>query len=303
MITIFAYLLLYAAVFSLWLPLRLPLPLRFPLPLWGLLTGAACLTGLLTRQLEVLAVLPVLVLFYALYLHRGLNSPVRPPEKAAISTRSRQIIVLSTILLLSFTLGAHTFTDFHNLLVVSDMVLSPNAVPFTMYLNFDKALVGLLLLGLTHRLVASLTAWKAIFRQTLPFAVVFSLLVLLAAVLLHKVVFEPKLPAFLPLWSVNNLLFVCTAEEAFFRGFIQKNLTSAFQHHPQGARGALLVASLLFGFAHYAGGIAFSIWGTLAGLGYGWIYQKTGYIEAAIITHFLLNLLHIVFFTYPALSG
>ena len=48
------------------------------------------------------------------------------------------------ILLLSFGLGAHAIPYFHNLKLLSSAVISKNAVPFTLYLNFDKALVGLL---------------------------------------------------------------------------------------------------------------------------------------------------------------
>ena len=38
------------------------------------------------------------------------------------------------------------------------------------------------------------------------------------------------------------------------------------------------------------------------GLGYGWVYLRTERIEASILTHFLLNCIHFVFFTYPALA-
>jgi hypothetical protein len=41
---------------------------------------------------------------------------------------------------------------------------------------------------------------------------------------------------------------------------------------------------------------------TIAGLGYGWIYQRTGRIEASILTHFALNAVHFFAFSYPALQ-
>ncbi|WP_378954884.1 type II CAAX prenyl endopeptidase Rce1 family protein [Pelosinus sp. sgz500959] len=70
----------------------------------------------------------------------------------------------------------------------------------------------------------------------------------------------------------SKLLFVCIAEEGFFRGFIQKDLAVMFQSSTWGNWLAIVITSLIFRFAHYAGGIAYSIWGTIAGLGYGWIY-------------------------------
>jgi len=41
----------------------------------------------------------------------------------------------------------------------------------------------------------------------------------------------------------------------------------------------------------------------VAGIGYGWAYRRTGRIEASILTHFSLNSLHFLLFTYPALAA
>ena len=39
---------------------------------------------------------------------------------------------------------------------------------------------------------------------------------------------------------------------------------------------------------------------TIAGAGYGWVYWRSGNrIEASILAHFLLNMTHILLFTYP----
>lgn len=40
---------------------------------------------------------------------------------------------------------------------------------------------------------------------------------------------------------------------------------------------------------------------TLASLGYGWAYQRSGRLEVAILAHFGLNLLHLTLFIYPML--
>jgi membrane protease YdiL (CAAX protease family) len=64
---------------------------------------------------------------------------------------------------------------------------------------------------------------------------------------------------------------------------------------------ALTLSSVLFGLSHLGGGLLYSALATMAGFGYGWVYQRTGAIEASIGVHFLVNALHFVFFTYPAL--
>ena len=101
------------------------------------------------------------------------------------------------------------------------------------------------------------------------------------------------------MWA--NLLFTCTAEEALFRGLLQHQLTKHFINISAGKWIAVTVAALLFGLAHIGGGWLYVAIATVAGFGYGMVYQLTGRIEASIICHFGLNLTHILFFTYPAL--
>jgi membrane protease YdiL (CAAX protease family) len=63
-----------------------------------------------------------------------------------------------------------------------------------------------------------------------------------------------------------------------------------------------VLAALAFGLAHYQGGVAYVILSSLAGLFYGWAYLQTGRLEAPVLTHFLLNFLHLTLFSYPALA-
>jgi hypothetical protein len=114
--------------------------------------------------------------------------------------------------------------------------------------------------------------------------------------------FEPKFPAEAAQWAGVNLLFVCVAEEALFRGFIQAQLQRVWEGRAWGPGLALGVAAGLFGLAHAAGGATYVALATVAGLGYGWIYRRTQRIEASILTHFALNAVHFFAFTYPALE-
>ncbi|WP_419656688.1 putative CAAX protease family protein [Desulfosarcina variabilis str. Montpellier] len=51
-----------------------------------------------------------------------------------------------------------------------------------------------------------------------------------------------------------------------------------------------------------AADLKYVILATAAGWGYGIIFQRTGSIDASIMTHFGLNTTHFIFFTYPALA-
>ena len=62
-----------------------------------------------------------------------------------------------------------------------------------------------------------------------------------------------------------------------------------------------MLASILFGLAHAPAGWQWMLLAGLAGVGYGLAYRFGG-LGAAIATHFGLNVLHFLFFTYPMLA-
>ena len=98
---------------------------------------------------------------------------------------------------------------------------------------------------------------------------------------------------------ISNLFFTCIAEEGLFRGFFQEYLSSFKYKYAEYV--AILIPAVFFGAIHFPGGIKYVILATVAGSLYGWIYKVTRRIEASMLAHFMLNLTHILFFTYPAL--
>ena len=201
---------------------------------------------------------------------------------------------------MAILLAAHKLPFFHNLLVIDQVVLKPGTMPFTMYINGDKIFAGgLLLYFLIPR--NTLSAWN--FWQRSFFLAVggSACLLFVPAVLSGILAFSPGFPEFSWLWAINNLFFVSMAEEAFFRGFLQTQFVRFCDDKGWQRPWGIAITALLFGFAHYAGGFAYSFWGTCAGLLYGWLYEKYGQIEAAIAGHFMLNALHFFLFSYPLL--
>lgn len=221
--------------------------------------------------------------------------------RADLSPRVKGILA---ILLLGGAVGLmlHQLPGFANRRVLSAVRFTPDAVPFSLYLNFDKTLVGLFVLGWGAARVSGVRQWWEIGRRSMPIAAALILVVLGLSLACGYVRFAPKYPHATPLWMAINLLAVCTAEEALFRGFIQTELTKLWSRWSRGAWAAVIAASALFGLAHAAGGATYVALATVAGLGYGWIYQRTGRIEGSILTHFALNTVHFLLFTYPALA-
>jgi len=103
-------------------------------------------------------------------------------------------------------------------------------------------------------------------------------------------------------WVLKNLFFTVLAEEILFRGLIQREIAKRVQNKYR-AEIAVIVASVLFGLAHFAGGPEYVILASVAGVLYGYTYKITGRIEAPIITHLLLNSAHFIFFAYPYSIG
>jgi uncharacterized protein len=203
--------------------------------------------------------------------------------------------------IVALLLANHALPGFNNLRVFDHVRFSPESAPFTMYLNFDKTTVGLV----TYIFFVKHIDVKGLRKSDV--LLVLGVLGILLAVMLplalgaHYVKFDPKFPARGWLWILNNLFFVCVAEECLFRGFVQGGLErfqlrSPFQHLP------LLTSSVFFGLYHYEGGLTYIVFATIAGAFYGFAYTRTKRIEAAIVVHFGLNLTHFLFFSYPSLG-
>jgi membrane protease YdiL (CAAX protease family) len=195
----------------------------------------------------------------------------------------------------------HAVPGFDNPRVLHEQVLTPDAVPYTKYLNYDKGLAGLLLLGLYAPALArgdeglrhfTGFAW----RVTVLIAVVMAL-----SLAVGYVRWEPKLPSWWPVWTWSMVVLTAFAEEMVFRGLLQSWIETWLGGTSRAAVLAVIIAGGLFGLAHAAGGPLYVVLATVAGLGYGWIFSSTRSIGAAIAAHAGLNTVHFFLFTYPAL--
>ncbi len=216
--------------------------------------------------------------------------------------RWQRIAAGAALLALAAGLMLHRLPGFNNPRVISAVRFSADAIPFTLYLNYDKTLVGLFILGWCHSRLAHVAEWRAMLATAAPRAGCVIAVIFVLSLAMGYVRFELKFPPVIWLWLWVNLCFTCLAEEALFRGFIQAQLQHLWRRWSWGTWLALGVAAGLFGLAHAAGGAAYVALATVAGLGYGWVYQRTQRIEASILTHFALNTAHFLAFTYPALQ-
>ncbi|MDE9427946.1 CPBP family intramembrane glutamic endopeptidase [Xenorhabdus bovienii] len=206
-------------------------------------------------------------------------------------------IITEVLLLISVVLlFMHYIPGFNNLKYLDKVQVGPLSAPFSMYFNFDKALIPFILLFCMPSLFTRKPVAEAFPHVWAALIVAIPALLGLATELGGLSV-ELHLPSWFPAFVVANIFFVSLAEEALFRGYLQQKLSQWMNPYL-----ALVITSLIFGAAHFAGGSLLMIFATLAGLIYGLAWMWSGRLWVAVAFHVSLNLGHLLFFTYPVKS-
>jgi len=207
------------------------------------------------------------------------------------------ILIGISLLLAGFVL--HHIPGFTTWLAIDHVKISAAMRFYAMPLNFDKVIAALLVYSLSTLIVDEKTIDKTAFTQSLLILIACILVILVPAILTDYIQFDPKIPGILPIWALNNFLFVCFSEEVIFRGFLQSTIQKYLPNKTKYAILSIILASIIFGLAHYKDGQIFMALAAICGLFYGYAYYKTGRVLCAMLVHFSLNLTHILFFTYP----
>lgn len=213
--------------------------------------------------------------------------------------QAKPLIYIGHIAVILWVIGLilHLYPGINNLLVLDQVSSGPLSRPFTLYFNIDKPMLIFALLILVPNILSNNEYnWHGISLSRAQKSMIGGGLVTLPllAWALQLVKPELTLPSWWWIFAINNLIFTCVAEEVLFRGYIQGFLCKKLAPSI-----AIIIASVLFGLAHAAGGPMFIIIATLTGVLYGLSYYWTRKITIAIVVHFAFNLLHLLFFTYP----
>jgi membrane protease YdiL (CAAX protease family) len=263
---------------------------------WFAALTAAIVAAYFTGALQDTAILWIALLAAAAWMYRWRKS-------SASSSRAQRLIAAVAFSLMALAMGLALLPGFPRVILVEDLVLSPGAMPYTLGLGFPKVVGGILILGIIHQeRVRSWREFGAVLRRAAPIYAVTAILVMLLTLGLGYVKFDPKWSLLFLVWAPVNLFFTCLAEEAFFRGFLLRELSEIGANRQRALAIAFGVSAILFGMVHLAGGWKYALAATIAGLGYGWAYHRTQRVEAGMAVHFALNATHFLLFTYPALA-
>jgi uncharacterized protein len=283
--TLVVYGLLTSAFLSIWLPQSFNQATR--IPIWIILSGISAGFGLYYGIVELGGIVYLAALTAVSYLATQHNLKV-------------YIRFLSGLAVIGLVIGLflHKAPFFKNPLVFNEFFLSDRSSAYKQYWNFDKAAAGLILLAYFGDICRSTQDWKTLVRLSSTISMVTILLSLSLALIFGHIKIDITLSSAYFVWAWANLFFTCVSEEMLFRGFVQKHL-SALSDKNLFKVGIVAFVGILFGLGHFAGGATYVILASIAGIGYGYTYHVTDRIESAVLTHFLLNSAHFLFFTYP----
>jgi membrane protease YdiL (CAAX protease family) len=282
------FLFLLTAVLGLWMHRAI----------WSSALVAAVVAGYFSGALHGLAALWIALLAaLALAYHHvraNTGSPNRPVWQALVGL---------LFFIYALAMGLALLPGFTRVVLVDAAALAPGAAPYDIAVGFPKVVTGILILGLINPvLVRSWSELGRVLVRTVPVFAATALAALAAVLLMGYTAFAPKWTAVFLLWAPINLFFTCLSEEAFFRGFVQHELSRVGSRPALAAGFALGIAAILFGLAHFAGGPLYVFAAAIAGVGYGWAFLRTGKIEGAMAVHFGVNATHFLLFTYPRLA-
>jgi membrane protease YdiL (CAAX protease family) len=254
------------------------------IPLWIVFLSAAMVSGVINHYVEWIGILWI-VIFGLLSYSTNYTAQCR-------WTNYRLVHVLHFILM-------GKLPGFHNPDIVTNMQFSAEGVPFTHRLNLDGISVGIILLAVFCNPVRTWNEWALILRKSAPIIAMTLIVMFGVGLWMNYVAVDVKFIPYTLVFLIANFLFTCVMEESFFRGFLQENFSKVLAKWKYAAAFSIGFAALLFGLAHYQGGLLYVALATLAGLFYGYAKYRVKHIEAAILTHFSVNAVHFIGFTYP----
>lgn len=272
--------LLLGAVLSLWV--------RRDLALWVL--ALSVVVAHYTGALDFAAPLWIALLGVVAYLYAS---------RTGLQKQALRLVFL----LYAVALGLLLIPGFPRTVLVEHLVLSSGALPYDLSVGFAKIVTGIFILAFMHpERVRSWRELAGVLVRVAPVFLATALIVMVLTLSLGYVKFDPKISTLFVTWALVNLFFTCLSEEAFFRGFLQREIAQMGSNPKVSGMLALAIASLAFGLVHLGGGWKYALAATLAGVGYGIAYQRTQRIEGSMAVHFGLNATHFLLFTYPALA-
>lgn len=259
--------------------------------LWGSFLALSFIFAYIGKLIDLKILVALALLGGA---HLALTSKIRG---------AMRLVVLGVAFFISIALLGHFFPGFHNWKLAENIQISKDAYPYSLYLNYDKPFIGFFPLAISIPLLSRMHL-HSVLLKTITLSALGVMILMVLSLYLHLVEIDLKFPHISAIWLIANLFFVTIPEEAFFRGFLQREIDETLNAKWSGTV-AVISVSLLFALIHFTfvRDFGFLSLAFIASLIYGGVYQATRSIESSIFCHYFFNVIHFFCFTYPALKG
>ena len=209
-----------------------------------------------------------------------------------------QISSFVLICILGSMLLKHQISGFNNYAVIETNV-SNDGVPYSLWFNKDSIILGLSLIIVFYK-PKSFSAKD--FVRFVYATIIGTLLLISMALLLDLVRVDVKYVSFFGIWIVFNIAYVLV-EEACFRLFLLESIIRLYKGR-YNIIIASVVVSIIFALKHYFyGNVSYVFLTFIASLVYSYVYIYCGRrFEISSLCHLSVNIVHMLFFTYPFLS-
>lgn len=219
-------------------------------------------------------------------------------DEIPLGKRFSKKSLFAVLFILGFLMLHHMLPGFNAWKVVKNVKLSKESKSFDLRYYFESGAFAFLLIGIGAMATRTREAWTHLLKK-FPIDILITAIILFpTAYFLHGIVLDIKISAIFPLWMIKNLFLVSLPEECFFRGFLQKELALYLGNRRFGQLTAIVITSIVFGLFHFQGGANYMLLTAIAGLLFGWVYNRRKTIESAVLVHFTVNLIHLFFFRF-----
>jgi len=249
-----------------------------------------CLVGFLPPLISAL------LFIYSIGLYSLRSSPLQDKSIAIVS-------LWLAVIFTGLSIGLYRPSGFNYPLLFSVESLHENGKDFSLYVNIGKGLAGGLSLFILLKYYTEKPRYIHSPSKQASTALVFAFIILSLAYYLLNLDFHLKPLELILLFGLSNLLVSCIAEEAFMRlivqaqirRFIEKKISQNWLLELL----PLLATTIVFMATHSLASPDLAVVYSIAGFLYGLIYTLTKNVFAAIALHFMVNLFHFAFLTYP----
>lgn len=186
--------------------------------------------------------------------------------------------------------------------IIDSEVIGNNTVHYSLLLHLDKAFIAICLGVFGIAPLRSKRHFKYVLIRMMPVSLMTLIMLSSLGIALEIVDVDFKVPDLWLIWAIVNLLTICTSDELLHRFFVLNGILKVLGSGKVSKIIALLFSAVICCITH-PGPASYMFMVFFGGILLGIVYLQTRRVEASIMLHFMINIIHFLFFSYPLLQN